>query len=339
MYSVLKRIFIGPPIASADEHRHRLIKLVALAVFASDAISSTAYATEEILVVLVPAGGLESIEALIPIAVIVVILLAIVVTSYRQTIYAYPQGGGSYVVSRENLGTMPSLVAASSLLVDYVLTVAVSVSAGVAAITSAFTNLAPYRVEMCLVAIVVMSVANLRGLKESGRIFAGPTYIYVLSVLALVAYGLFRSYTGDLEPLPPDTAYLDEVFGGEAGQTLGLFVLLRAFSSGAVALSGVEAISDGVPAFRPPESRNAARTLIAMAAILGTLFFGLSVLSHRLQPIVDPEKQTLLSALGKAVWGETSVLYYILQFSTPTAAIGSCSPTGSSCWPAWRPSS
>jgi amino acid transporter len=316
MYSVLKRIFIGPPIASADEHRHRLIKLVALAVFASDAISSTAYATEEILVVLVPAGGLESIEALIPIAVIVVILLAIVVTSYRQTIYAYPQGGGSYVVSRENLGTMPSLVAASSLLVDYVLTVAVSVSAGVAAITSAFTNLAPYRVEMCLVAIVVMSVANLRGLKESGRIFAGPTYIYVLSVLALVAYGLFRSYTGDLEPLPPDTAYLDEVFGGEAGQTLGLFVLLRAFSSGAVALSGVEAISDGVPAFRPPESRNAARTLIAMAAILGTLFFGLSVLSHRLQPIVDPEKQTLLSALGKAVWGETSVVYYILQFST-----------------------
>jgi amino acid transporter len=316
MYSVLKRIFIGTPIASADEHHHRLIKLVALAVFASDAISSTAYATEEILVVLVPAGGLESIEALIPIAIVVVILLAIVVTSYRQTIYAYPKGGGSYVVSRENLGTVPSLVGGSSLLVDYVLTVAVSVSAGVAAITSAFTSLAPYRVELCLIAIVIMTVANLRGLKESGRIFAGPTYIYVLSVLALITYGLVRSYTGDLSPLPPDEAYLEEVFGGEAGQALGLFVLLRAFSSGAVALSGVEAISDGVPAFRPPESRNAARTLVAMATILGTLFFGLSLLSHRLRPIVDPEKQTLLSALGKAVWGDGSVIYYILQFST-----------------------
>jgi len=316
MYSTLKRVFIGPPIASADEHQHRLIKLIALAVFASDAISSTAYATEEILVVLVPAGGTEALEALIPIAVIVVILLAIVVTSYRQTIYAYPGGGGSYVVSRENLGTLPSLVAGSSLLVDYVLTVAVSVSAGVAAITSAFEGLIPYRVELCVVAIALMTLGNLRGLKESGRIFAGPTYIYVGSMVALIGYGLFRSYTGDLSPLPPDTRYLDDVFGGQAGQTLGLFVLLRAFSSGAVALSGVEAISDGVPAFQKPESRNAARTLIAMAVILGSLFFGLSLLAHRLRPIVNPEDQTLLSALGSAVWGEGSFLYYVLQFST-----------------------
>jgi amino acid transporter len=316
MYSVLKRIFIGPPIASSEEHHQRLIKLVALAVFASDAISSTAYATEEILVVLVPAGGTRAIEALIPIAIVVVVLLAIVVTSYRQTIHAYPKGGGSYVVSRENLGTLPSLVAGSSLLVDYVLTVAVSVSAGVAAITSAFPTLAPYRVELCLMAIALMTVANLRGLKESGQIFAGPTYIYVLSIVALVGYGLFRSYTGDLKPLAPDLGYLDKVFGGEAGQALGLFVLLRAFSSGAVALSGVEAISDGVPAFRPPESRNAARTLAAMAAILGTLFFGLSLLTHRLHPIVDPEKQTLLSALGKAVFGGGTPFYYVLQFST-----------------------
>jgi amino acid transporter len=316
MYSTLKRVFIGPPIASSDEHHHRLIKLIALAVFASDAISSTAYATEEILIVLVPAGGMEAFEALIPIALIVVILLALVVTSYRQTIYAYPGGGGSYVVSRENLGTMPSLVAGSSLLVDYVLTVAVSVSAGVAAITSAFEGLAPYRVELCVLAIVLMTVANLRGLKESGKIFAGPTYLYVLSMIALIGYGLYRSYTGDLDPLPPDTNYLNEVFGGESGQALGLFVLLRAFSSGAVALSGVEAISDGVPAFRKPESRNAARTLISMAVILGSLFFGLSLLTHRLRPIVDPEKQTLLSALGSAVWGDGTFLYYVLQFST-----------------------
>src|SRR5436190_20871240 len=211
MYSTLKRVFIGPPIASADEHQHRLIKLIALAVFASDAISSTAYATEEILVVLVPAGGMQALEVLIPIAIIVVILLAIVVTSYRQTIYAYPGGGGSYVVSRENLGTLPSLVAGASLLFDYVLTVAVSVSAGVAASTSASDGLAPYRIELCVLAIVVMTLGNLRGLKESGKIFAGPTYLYVLSMVALIGYGLFRSYTGGLAPLAPDTSYLNEV--------------------------------------------------------------------------------------------------------------------------------
>ena len=317
MYSTLKRVLLGPPIASADEHQHRLIKLIALAVFASDAISSTAYATEEILVVLVPAGGLEAIEVLIPIAIVVVFLLAIVVTSYRQTIYAYPQGGGSYVVSRENLGTVPSLVAGSSLLVDYVLTVAVSVSAGVAAITSAFTELIPYRVELCLVAIAIMTLGNLRGLKESGRIFAGPTYLYVLSMLGLIVFGLYRSYTGDLQPLPPDTDYLNQVYpGGAAASGLTLFVMLRAFSSGAVALSGVEAISDGVPAFQRPESRNAARTLISMAVILGTLFFGVSWLAHRLQPIVNPEQETLLSAMGRAVWGDGTPIYYVLQFST-----------------------
>src|SRR5690242_13587461 len=162
---------MGPHIASSEQHYQRLVKVIALAVFASDAISSIANATEEILLVLVAAGGLTAYDDLIPIAIIVVILLAIVVTSYRQTIYAYPGGGGSYVVSRENLGTLPSLVAGSSLLVDYVLTVAVSVSAGVAAITSAFDGLAPYRVELCVLAIAVMTLGNLRGLKESGKIF------------------------------------------------------------------------------------------------------------------------------------------------------------------------
>src|SRR5262249_14263541 len=174
MYSTLKRILIGPPIASSEEHHQRLIKTIALAVFSSDAISSTAYATEEILLVLVAAGGVAAFSDLVPIAILVVILLAIVVTSYRQTVYAYPNGGGSYIVSKDNLGETPSLVAGSSLLVDYVLTVAVSVSAGVAAVTSAFTGLQSYRVELCIIAIVVMTVANLRGLKESGRLFAGP---------------------------------------------------------------------------------------------------------------------------------------------------------------------
>ncbi len=317
MYSAAKRLLLGPPIASSEEHHQRLIKLVALAIFASDAISSTAYATEQILVVLVPAGGVEAVEHLIPIAVVVTILLAIVITSYRQTIHAYPNGGGTYVVSRENLGTTPSLVAGSSLLVDYVLTVAVSVSAGVAAITSAFPALRPERVLLCLIFITVMALGNLRGLKESGSLFAGPTYVYVVTMVVLIVYGLFRSYTGDLPPLPPDEEYLQRLRDeGAAFAGISLFVLLRAFSSGAVALSGVEAIADGVPAFRKPESRNAGRTLVAMGVILGSLFFGISVLAHRLRPIVDPEHQTALSALGRAVFGEETPLYYVLQFST-----------------------
>ena len=174
MYSVVKRVLIGPPIASSEEHHQRLIKIIALAVFASDAISSTAYATEEILLVLVPRGGERAFQYLVPISLIVVVLLAIVVTSYRQTIFAYPNGGGSYVVSRENLGKTPSLVAGASLLVDYVLTVAVSISAGVAAITSAFHGLRSYRVEICLGFLVLMTLANLRGVKESGRSSPAP---------------------------------------------------------------------------------------------------------------------------------------------------------------------
>src|SRR3954468_17295584 len=316
MYSTLKRVFIGPPIASADEHQHRLIKLIALAVFASDAISSTAYATEEILVVLVPAGGLESIEALIPIAVVVVFLLAIVVTSYPQTIYAYPLGGGSYVVSRENLGTMPSLVAGSSLLVDYVLTVAVSVSAGVAAITSAFPSLLDQRVALCLGFIVLLTVMNLRGVKESGRVFAVPTYVYVVALGTLLAIGLVRSATGNLDALPVDHKALGEMtHQGALLGSLTVLLMMRAFSSGAVALSGIEAISNGVPAFRRPESKNAATTLVWMGIILAGFFFGISVLANHLQPTVS-ENETVLSQLAGAVFGNGTVMYFVLQAST-----------------------
>jgi amino acid transporter len=194
MYSTLKRIFIGAPIPTSEEHHQRLAKKIALAVFASDAISSTAYATEEILIVLVAAGGYAAFSYLVPISLVVVVLLAIVVTSYRQTLYAYPSGGGSYIVSRENLGSTPALVAGSSLLVDYILTVAVSVSAGTAAITSAFASLSPYRVEICVFFVVLMTVANLRGVKESGRLFAGPTYIYVLALVSLIGVGLYKVY-------------------------------------------------------------------------------------------------------------------------------------------------
>jgi amino acid transporter len=314
--SVLKRLLVGRPLASADEGHQRLIKLVALAVFASDAISSTAYATEEVLLVLTPVAGFAALDYLIPISIVVTILLAIVVTSYRQTIYAYPNGGGSYIVSKDNLGETPALVAGSSLLVDYVLTVAVSVSAGVAAITSAYPDLRDHRVGLCLFFIALMMAANLRGLKEAGSVFAVPTYVYVLALGALIVYGLYRSYSGDLAPLPPNEASLAELTkDGALLGSVSVFLMLRAFSSGAVALSGVEAISNGVPAFKPPESKNAARTLVVMGAILAVAFFGVSLLAHRITPTVS-EHETLLSIMGRAVFGDGSAMYFVLQFST-----------------------
>ena len=321
MLSTFKRVLVGRPLATADEGHQRLIKVIALAIFASDAISSTAYATEEILHVLVPHIGMASLGYLIPISLVVMALLFIVITSYRQTIFAYPSGGGSYVVSRDNLGEIPALVAGSSLLVDYVLTVAVSVSAGVAAITSAFPELRDQRVVICLGFILLLTVMNLRGVKESGRVFAVPTYVYVLALGALLTIGLARSIWGDLDALPVDRHALDELT--EQGKLLsGLTVLLlaRAFSSGAVALSGIEAISNGVPAFQPPESRNAAKTLVWMGVILAAFFFGISVLANHLQPTVS-EDETILSQMAGAVFGGGSVMYYVLQASTAAILI------------------
>lgn len=287
-----------------------------MAVFSSDAISSTAYATEEIL--FVTALGASSLALglsnLVPIGLAVAILLAIVTFSYRQTIFAYPSGGGSYIVSRENLGRMPSLVAGGSLLVDYILTVAVSISAGVAAIVSipTFRGLVDQRVTLCLGLIVFITVINLRGVKESGRLFALPTYIYIFSLAAMLGIGLFRSYFGEIDPVPFDP----EKFEGlrQAGGNLTLFLLLRGFSSGAVALSGVEAISNGVPAFQKPESKNASTTLLWMAGILGTLFFAASVLAHRLKPFPTHE-ETVLSQMSRAVIGD-GPFYLVLQFAT-----------------------
>ena len=319
--SLLKRVLVGRPLPSADEERRRIPKIVGLAVFSSDAISSTAYATEEILRVLVARSGMEALEYLIPISLVVVVLLVIVGLSYRQTIFAYPSGGGSYTVSRENLGTGPSLVAAGSMLTDYILTVAVSISAGVAAITSAVPELRGHRVDLGLVLIALITLANLRGLKEAGTIFAGPTYVYVLSLSALIVWGLFRSFTGDLEPLPVNEGNLAE-FTPESGVLAGVtaFALMRAFSSGAVALTGVEAISIAVPTFRHPAPKNAAKTLVAMVTILGGLFFGISVLAHRLQPTLS-EQETILSIMGDAVFGRGSAAYVILQASTAAILI------------------
>ncbi len=316
MVSRWKQRIVGTPLATEDEQHQRLGIPVALAVFASDAISSTAYASEEILIVLVPVAGLSvALNQLIPISIIVMVLLVLVISSYRQTIHAYPSGGGSYVVSRENLGEKPALVAGASLLVDYILTVAVSVSAGVAAITSAFPALRPERVEICLAFIAIMTIANLRGLKESGRLFAGPTYVYMLILGALIVIGLVRVATGHLDPLPPNTEAINELTGG--GELAGLTVLLflRAFSSGAVALTGIEAISNGVPAFKKPESRHASITLILMGSILASSFFGIAVLARQLQP-TPSEGETLLSVMGRAVFSGETLPYYILQFAT-----------------------
>src|SRR5688572_11973199 len=264
---------------------------------------------------------MEGLEYLIPIALVVVALLVIVIISYRQTITAYPTGGGTYVVSRENLGELPSLVAGSSELTDYMLTVAVSVSAGVAAITSAFPGLHDQTVPLCLGFIVVLTTINLRGLKESGRIFAVPTYVYVFGLGALIVYGLFRSYGGDLGELPVDEHALDEITNGGALITgVTFFALMRAFSSGAVALSGIEAIANGVPAFRPPEARNAIRTLMAMGTILAVFFFGISVLAHRLAPTAS-EEETLLSIMATAVFGDGTFMYFLLQASTAAILI------------------
>jgi amino acid transporter len=316
LYTSLKRVVIGKPLPSHEEQHQRLTKKVGLAVFASDAISSTAYATEEILFVIFPLAGYASLKYLNPMAFLVVVLLAIVATSYRQTIRAYPSGGGSYVVARENLGTGPALVAGSSLLVDYVLTVAVSVTAGVAAITSAVDGLAGHRVLLCLVAIVVIMLANLRGVKESGRLFAFPTYGYIIALSVLLAYGLWRSFTGDLTAIPENAERVEEIRkNAEFASGVGFFYLMRAFSSGAVALTGVEAISNGVGAFKKPESRNAGKTLVCMAAILGSLFLGISVLAHRLEP-VPGEDETVLSQLARHVYGGSGVMYWIMQITT-----------------------
>src|SRR5437763_7504562 len=315
-YSAVKRLLIGRPLSSREFEQQRLPKRLALGVFSTDAIASTAFATQEILVVLVPAAGMAALGYLVPISLLVVALLAIVVLSYRQTLYAYPNGGGSYIVSRENLGTNPSLVAAASLLVDYTLTVSVSVAAGVAAITSAVAALRGYEVELAVALIVMIAVGNLRGVRESGRLFAPPTYVYVSIMTLLVVWGLFRTFTGDLQPLAVNNTQLAHFTGGDTmlgGVTF--FLLMRAFSSGAVALSGVEAISNGVQAFRKPESRNAAITLVWTAFILGSLFTGIAVLADQLRPTLS-ENQTILSQMGHAVFGGSGPLYIVLQAST-----------------------
>jgi amino acid transporter len=316
MPGVLKRMFIGRPLATTQMEEQRLPKKIALAVFSSDALSSTAYATEEILFVVAVGGSSLALglSKLVPIALVVAALLAIVIISYRQVIFAYPGGGGAYVVSQENIGEMASLVAGAALMVDYVLTVAVSISAGVAAIISipALSGLADHRVALGVVLILLITLTNMRGIKESGTVFAIPTYLYMFVFGGLIIYGLVRSFMGDISPVPYDQQLAETT--NEFGGTLTLFLLLKGFSSGAVALTGVEAISNGVPAFRRPAPRNAAATLVWMGALLGTMFFGISVLAHRLAPYPSHER-TVIAQLGLQVFGN-GFLFVFLQFAT-----------------------
>jgi amino acid transporter len=316
-HTLFKRLLIGRPLATHEAVSQRLRKLVALPVFSSDAISSTGYGTEVILGVLVPVAGMAALNYVVPISLIVTVILVILVVSYRQTIFAYPSGGGSYIVSRENLGQTPSLVAGASLLVDYTLNVAVSIAAGTAAITSAVVPLRGHEVGLALGLLVLVTVANLRGLRESATLFSGPVYVYVAMMGLLIVVGLVRVTLGGLHPLPVDHTELAHFTRGAT--VLGgvtFFLFLKAFSSGAVALSGVEAISNGVPNFRPPESRNAATTLMWTAILLGGIFFGVALLAVRLKPTLSTE-QTILSTMGAAVFGgRSNPLYGILQAAT-----------------------
>jgi amino acid transporter len=304
----LKRFLLGNPIPTASEAHERLNKVRALAVFSSDALSSVAYATEEIMKVLILAG-VGMLYLTLPVSVVIVALLAIVVISYRQTIRAYPKGGGSYIVASQNLGTIPGLTAASALMTDYVLTVAVSTAAGVAAITSLIPELLPYTTELSVAAVTLIALGNLRGIREAGTIFAVPTYAFVGVMYALIAFGFFRILVGGgLQYVPPPSATQPGL------EPLGLFLLLAAFAQGCTAMTGTEAISDGTLAFKPPEAENARKTLVAMGTILGTMFLGMSYLATQLQ-IQPATEETVLSQLGRTVFGP-GVLWVVLQVAT-----------------------
>jgi amino acid transporter len=307
----LKAWAFGRPLATEAEIFERLPKKKALAIFSSDAISSSAYATEEILRVLVLVAAGSAILWSIPVAIAIAFLLAVVALSYRQVCRAYPSGGGAYAVAKENLGAGLSLVAAAALLIDYVMTVAVSTASAVAQTYSVIPSLYDWRIEIAVVAITLITVANLRGLRESGNIFAVPTYLFVGLALLMVGVGVFRMATGqafDLEQ--PDAV----PFGTEP---LGLFLLLKAFASGSVALTGTEAIANGVPAFKPPEARNAADTLIVMAVLLGVLFVGITVVADGFGILPTEEGgQTVVALVASTIFGPESPLFYLFQAST-----------------------
>src|ERR1043166_726192 len=324
----LKRLLVGSPIRTARLAHERLSKKTALAIFASDALSSTAYATEQILLVLAAdylAGGAHAFERVVPISIAISLLLVVVAISYRQTIFAYPSGGGAFIVAKENLGTLPGLIAGASLLVDYVLTVSVSVAAGVEAITSAmvgtrFAGLHDHRIWLCLFFIAFITVANLRGVREAGALFAAPSYAFIFSFLCLIGYGLIRYYLNPGLAVPANDADL-KIAEGYGPQPLHLFLILGAFANGCAALTGIEAISNGVTAFKQPEAKNASTTLGWMAVLLIVMFVGASILGYVFH-IHPHEHETVVSQIARVVFtGPLGWFYYVVQATTAAILI------------------
>jgi amino acid transporter len=303
---VLKRILLGEPLSTAQARHERLSKVTGLAIFASDNLSSVAYASEEILRVLVIAGP-AALNMSTPIAVAIAVVIAIVIYSYRQTILAYPQGASDYIVAKDNIGPAAGLTAGSALLIDYTLTVAVSVSAGIAALTSAVPALYPFRTWLCVGAITLSAVGNLRGLRESGRLFALPSYLFIGGLLALLAVGFTRYASGGAPEAAARAA-------AEPVAAVTAFLILRAFASGAVALTGIEAVADGVTAFKPPEVVNARTVLAVLAVIMTVLFVGTTALAD-LYDVVPREHETVVSQLARVVFGTGAVYYYIQAVS------------------------
>ena len=323
MATTLKRLLVGRAKRTEQAIHERLTKKTGLAVFASDALSSTAYASEEILLVLAVAyayGQTSAFNYVVPITLVIAVVLTIVAISYRQTIHAYPSGGGAYIVAKENLGTSAGLVAAAALLVDYILTVSVSISAGVAAVTSAAQGtrwawIDNHKVFLCLVIIGFIALANLRGVRESGAIFAAPTYAFVIAFLFMVGYGILHYFINPhmATPIAAENLKLAE---GYHLQPLTLFLLLGAFSNGCVALTGIEAISNGIPAFKQPEARNAATTLTWMAVLLTTMFIGTSVMAY-FYHVRPHESETVISQFARIIFtGPMGWFYYVIQGTT-----------------------
>lgn len=307
---------IGRPLSTADAPHQTIGKRVGLAVFASDALSSTAYATQEILVILAAAGTM-AFGYVFPIAIAIVALLVIVSISYEQTIHAYPDGGGAYIVSRDNLGEFPALVAAAALLTDYILTVSVSIASGVAQLVSAFPSLYEYRVVLAVVFILFIMLVNLRGVKESGTAFSIPTYFFIAVVLIMITTGLWRLITGSLGMVvdPPEIE-----FHGDAIAVITPFLLLHAFSSGTAALTGIEAISNGITAFKEPRSKNAGITLIWMSVILSTFFLGISYITNFIHA-VPSETETVISQIARTIYDGRGTMYLMVISATTVILI------------------
>ncbi len=299
-YSRVKQFLLGKSLPTSAQAEERLNNFAGLAVLSSDALSSVAYATEEILKVLVLAGSV-ALGRSIWIAVAIALLLLIITLSYRQTIGAYPNGGGAYIVANDNLGRYPGLTAAAALMTDYVLTVTVSIASGVDNLASAIPQLRPFTVSACLLFIFLIMLANLRGIRQAGKIFMIPTYAFIASIFLLIAVGLYRQTTGQIHASPPVI---------QAAEPLGLFLILRAFSQGCTALTGVEAISNGVPAFKPPESKNAQITMLCMGLILGSMFLGITHLAN-IYHIVPKKEETVISLLAHNVLGNGPLYYWV----------------------------